>query len=603
MPPRKQKQRPKDPATQAFDLGVSALSGHPLFLPLVGRAHLQREGWDRCPPGGWAVVAQSGYVFVHPKRRAAPEEWTWVIAHSLLHLAFGHFQKRARPDLWNLACDVFVNRFLADLKLGRRPAEIEMAEPLPHGLPITSENALYDWLFEQGVPPELRGGGTAGPGAPDMILVEDRWAPRHSDWKGLLGEGLRNAVSAAVDLAGGKTSTLAGGRSRSTPSQRARSWFMSNFPLLGSLASSFKLIEDSAVCRNLDIHIAAVDAEAREIYVNPLIALNDAEARFVMAHELLHVGLRHQARCQGRDPYLWNVACDYVINDWLMEMHVGTPPRFGLLQDAELKGLSAEAVYDRIVTDLRKYRKLATLRGTGLGDILPGHTRRWWETGEGVALDQFYRSCLGQGLFSHRDQGRGFLPAGLIEEIEALAQPPIPWDVELAQWFDHHFPPKERRRSYARPSRRQMATPEIPRPRYVPVDDGSVRTFAVLLDTSGSMDRKLLAKALGAIASYSMAREVDQVRLVFCDAAVYDQGYVPPDDIAGRVRVKGRGGTVLQPGVDLLEKSPDFPQDGPVLIITDGWCDVLRVRRDHAFLVPAGNRLPFVPRGPVFWVS
>lgn len=561
------------------------------------------EEHNLCPRDGWAVVTSNGTIHVHPKRRAAPEEWTWILAHALLHLGFGHFQKRARADLWNLACDLFVNRFLADLKLGRRPAEIETAGLLPPGLPTTSENALYEWLFERGVPPELTGGGTAGPTAADMIWDESRWGRADLDWKALLGEGLRNAVTAAVDVAGGRVSTLAGDRGRSTPSRRAHSWFMSNYPLLGSLASSFKLIEDASVCRGLDIRIAAVDAEAREIYVNPRVALDDAEARFVLAHELLHVGLRHQARCQGRDPYLWNVACDYVINDWLMEMDIGSPPSFGLLHDPELKGMSAEAVYDRIVTDLRKYRKLATLRGPGLGDMLPGRNRRWWETGEGVALDQFYRSCLGQGLLWHRDQGRGLLPAGLIEEIEALAQPPVPWDVELAQWFDHHFPPKERRRSYARPSRRQMATPDIPRPRLVPVDDGSVRTYAVLLDTSGSMDRKLLAKALGAIASYSVAREVDLVRLVFCDAAVYDEGYVRPEEIAGRVRVKGRGGTVLQPGLDLLDKALDFPQEGPVLIITDGWCDVLRVRRDHAFLVPAGNRLPFVPKGPVFWVS
>jgi predicted metal-dependent peptidase len=468
-------------------------------------------------------------------------------------------------------------------------------------VPTTSENVLYDWLFENGVPPELLGGGTAGPGAEDMVWAEASWT--EDEWKQVLGEGLRNAVTAAVDVAAGKISTLTGRSGRTTPSQRARSWFMSNYPLLGSLASSFKLIEDAAVCQRMDIHIAAVDAEAREIYINPHMALNDAEARFVMAHELPHVGLRHQARCQGREPYLWNVACDYVINEWLLEMNVGTPPRFGFLHDPELKGLSAEAVYDRIATDLRKYRKLATLRGTGLGDILPGRTPRWWEAGEGVTLDQFYRNCLSQGLLWHQDQGRGLLPAGLLEEIEALAQPPIPWDVELAHWFDHHFPPKERRRSYARPSRRQMATPEIPRPRYVPVDDGSIRTFAVLLDTSGSMDRKLLAKTLGAISSYSVAREVDQVRLVFCDAAPYDQGYVPPEDIAGRVKVKGRGGTVLQPGLDLLEKAPDFPKEGPVLIITDGACDVLRVRREHAFLVPAGGSLPFRPQGPVFWVS
>jgi predicted metal-dependent peptidase len=602
--PRKREKSKEDPATQAYLAGLSALHGHPLFLPLLRRATVTRnDSWSRCPADAWAVVSQNGCIHIHPSRRATSEEWIWVIAHCALHLGFGHFQKRARADLWNIACDVFVNRFLADLKLGRLPAGVEIPSALPSGLPLASENALYDWLFERGVPAELRGGGTAGNG-PDMLWIENRWttAAPSDDWKELLGEGLRHAVTAAVDVAAGKVSTLAGGRGRTTPSQRARSWFMSNYPLLGSLAAAFTLIEDAEICRRMDIHVAAVDPEAREIYVNPLIALNDIEARFVMAHELLHVGLRHQARCQGRDPYLWNVACDYVINDWLMEMDIGQPPKFGFLRDPELKGLSAEAVYDRIVQDLRKYRKLSTLRGTGLPDILPGKPE-WWALGPGVDLDRFYRDCLNRGLFQHQEQGRGLLPAGLIEEIEALAQPPIPWDVELAQWFDHHFPPKERRRTYARPSRRQMATPDIPRPRYMPVDDGSIRTFAVLLDTSGSMDRKLLAQALGAIASYSAARDVDRVRLVFCDAAVYDQGYVPPEDIAGRVRVKGRGGTVLQPGLDLLDKSRDFPQEGPVLIITDGWCDVLRVRRDHAFLVPAGNRLPFVPKGPVFWVS
>ena len=33
------------------------------------------------------------------------------------------------------------------------------------------------------------------------------------------------------------------------------------------------------------------------------------------------------------------------------------------------------------------------------------------------------------------------------------------------------------------------------------------------------------------------------------------------------------GGTVLQPGVDLLEAAEDFPKDGPILIITDGYVE------------------------------
>ena len=47
----------------------------------------------------------------------------------------------------------------------------------------------------------------------------------------------------------------------------------------------------------------------------------------------------------------------------------------------------------------------------------------------------------------------------------------------------------------------------------------SGRTFGVILDTSGSMDTKLLGKALGAIASYSVARDVPFVRVVFCETA------------------------------------------------------------------------------------
>ncbi|HEY4383821.1 MAG TPA: VWA-like domain-containing protein, partial [Ktedonobacteraceae bacterium] len=214
--------------------------------------------------------------------------------------------------------------------------------------------------------------------------------------------------------------------------------------------------------------------------------------------------------------------------------------------------------------------------------------------------DEFYRNCLSQGLLMHEEQGRGYLSADLIEEIRALSQPPIPWDVELARWFDHHFPPLEKQRTYARVSRRQATTPDIPRPLWISGSPDAQRTFGVILDTSGSMDRSLLAKALGAIASYSMARDVPAARVVFCDAVAYDQGYMAPDEISNYVKVRGRGGTILQPGVDLLEHASDFPEQGPLLVITDGYCDHVRIRRDHAFLLPENRSLPFPAHGPIF---
>ncbi len=336
--------------------------------------------------------------------------------------------------------------------------------------------------------------------------------------------------------------------------------------------------------------------ELGEIYVNPALSLSSAELHFVLAHEYLHAGLQHQKRCQGRDPYLWNIACDYVINAWLLEMGIGAMPDQGLLYDESLKELSAETIYDMLVRDLKKYSRLQNLRGYGKGEFLNRPDAGGPDAAQkGVSLDEFCRNALAQGLEFVTSSGRGTIPAGLIEEIRALAMPPIPWDVKLARWFDTYFPPLDRQRTYARPSRRQGSTPDIPRPRYIRPDlPADSRTFGVIIDTSGSMSAKDIGKALGSIASYAAARDVPYARIIFCDAAACDAGYLSVEEIAGRVTVRGRGGTCLQPGVDLLEKAPDFPKDGPILLITDGWIERdLHVRRNHAFLIPQGRSLPF----------
>lgn len=600
---RESKKPQQDIATRNFEAGLAILDKHPMFSPLLAHAFVYRDKWNnRCPEDGWAVVATHGRIDTHPTRRGEPEEWVYVLAHCLLHLGFGHLKEMERPHEWTAACDLFVARFLADLKLGSPPFDLGQ---LPD-IHAQSEERLYERFRERGIPREARGVGIAGSNSDDMLpgdeeRREDYWTNTNFGWQTCFGKGLADAVTSAVSVAAGREAYLGADNHHKTEAQRAREWFINSYPLLGSLAAAFTIVQDPAICARMGISVAAVDFEMREIFMNPAAGMDEYECRFVMAHELLHVGLRHDARRQGRDPYLWNVSCDYVINSWLVEMGVGELPKMGVLYDPELKGESAEGIYDRIVADMRRYRKLATLRGVGLSDMLDPHMPEWWTTGDGVDLDSFYRGCLSRGLAYHEEGERGFLPAGFIEEIRALDQPPIPWDVELAEWFDEHFSPLDTRRSYARPSRRQSATPDIPRPRVAPAEDAQDgRTFGVVLDTSGSMDRTLLAKALGAIASYSISRDVPAVRVVFCDGATYDQGYMPPEAIVETVKVKGRGGTVLQPGIDLLERAKDFPEKGPLLIITDGYCDRLRVRREHAFLLPQDHNVPFVPKGKVF---
>jgi predicted metal-dependent peptidase len=537
-------------------------------------------------------VDNNGTIYWNSKLRASPGEWARALAHCILHLAMEHFQKKPYPLEWNLACDCVVEKFLTDLKFGNMYASSQ----LPSG--IRNEEALYERLINASEKEKAQyaGFGTAGMSAPDLRFTEVKYhygGP--TDWQKIFSEGLLSAVQDAVRSASGYNSDST--HKTQTAAEVAKQWFISSYPLLGAIAANFKIIEDPLICQRLQISVAAISPGLSEIYINPVAHLGTQKLRFVMAHEFLHAALRHDARQEWRDGYLWNVACDYVINHWLTEMGVGDRPD-GVLYDEEFKGLNAEAIYDRIVSDLRQYRKLATLRGIGLGDILSG------ENGHacGTDLDSLYRRALAQGLEYHQEQHRGYLPEGLIEEIRALSHPPIPWDVELARWFDEFFTPIEKKRSYARPSRRQSSTPDIPRPNWVITQaalDG--RTFGVILDTSGSMERAMLAIALGAIASYSASRDVPAARVVFCDAAAYDAGYLRPEDIAGTVKVKGRGGTILQPGIDLLERAEDFPKNAPILIITDADCDkVVLYGKEHAFLIPEGATLPFVPKGKVF---
>lgn len=165
---------------------------------------------------------------------------------------------------------------------------------------------------------------------------------------------------------------------------------------------------------------------------------------------------------------------------------------------------------------MRKLKKSDTFRGYHKGDIFAENSPHFESLRNGISLDDFFKNALREGLDYHVINNRGYLPAGLVKEIRALTMPVIPWDVELARWFDTQFPPLEKHRTYARPSRRQGATPDIPRPSYsLREQDLENRTFGVVVDTSGSMSTKQLGMALGSIASYAEAKDVSFVRLIF----------------------------------------------------------------------------------------
>lgn len=597
--------------------GISLIHQHPLFggcAPRICPVSKSEIGSNTM-----AIVYSDGVIKANEDYYLSPKQWSYVLAHNILHLSFGHFDAEKMPGyiithtdgtnekkvecnplLWNMACDIYITKFLADIKFGQAinndPMHMISGNP-------GDEMKIYDYLVDNHTSLSQNHYGTATVGTLDMRgldkpLVYDHSKNQYNYFTSCFTISLANSVSEVISKAGGHDNRH---RRYLSPGERAANWFIDHYPLLGGLAAHFKIIEDHNYCNKHDIHIAAIDLTNGEIYINPSNSFSTEEWIFILAHEYLHAGLQHHNRCNGRNHYLWNVACDFVINGWLRELQIGCMPSEGLLYDPELDGLSAESIYDTLLENMRKYEKLDTFRGYGKGDIMGNPSGN--NPSGNVTLDEFCKNALSQGLEYHQSTGRGYIPAGLIEEIRSLAMPPIPWDVALAKWFDIYFEPLEKHRSYARPSRRQASTPDIPKPRYVSADiPTDSRTFGVIIDTSGSMDAKTIGKALGAIASYSVAHDVPFARVIFCDAASYDIGYISPEDIAGRVAVKGRGGTALQPGINTLESAKDFPKDGPILIITDGEIeDHLNIKHEHAYLLPQGKHLPFRAKGPIFY--
>ena len=590
------------------------LSAHPLFKPLLSGVSINSNFDNVQLKDSYCQIVDTlsvkehysysystAVIYPNYRRNLTAEEWAYILALAILHVVLNHIRPDRDTIEWRSACEVYMQTFAISLKMGKAPDGFRLADV--QALPLKNEETLYQHFKEHGVS-VFSGFGIAGSRADSWLIKGDCLTipEKLADFRTkAFVDGLRDNVKQAIE---GVSNAQYNGE-LSVTVKAANSWVINTFPLISALAASFKIIESEAVCNSMNIEIAAVHPELREVYINPRWSFNEKELRFILAHEFLHVGLRHDIRTQGRDPYLWNIACDYVINAWLVEMGVGNIPSNGMLYDERLKGRAAEDIYDEICKNLRWQRRLKkaqTLGGCGKPDVINDRPAQWWTQGEGVDLDTFYRRSLQEGQKWYTDSERGFLPAGLVEEIKALNQPPIPWDVNLAQWLDQFFPAVEKRRSYARMSRRQSATPDIPRPYWVtPEEQLDMRTFAVVLDTSGSMTRSELAKAIGAIASYALSREVAAVRVVYCDAKPYDAGYILSETLLHHVEVRGRGGTILQPAIELLQKAQDFPREGPILVITDGYIDHLSISRSHAYLMSKGQRLPFKTTAPVFY--
>ena len=115
------------------------------------------------------------------------------------------------------------------------------------------------------------------------------------------------------------------------------------YPFFGSVVASVGYKE------NKDIPTAGTDGET--IYYNPeyLESLSVEEQTFVFAHEVCHIAFNHILRSEDKDPELWNIATDGVINQFLKRD--GLKMAKGGVDIAEAINYDAEQLYEKLLQE------------------------------------------------------------------------------------------------------------------------------------------------------------------------------------------------------------------------------------------------------------
>lgn len=584
--------------TPAWQRGLEYAKQHHIFGSVMASVYFQKN-----ENISLIEVRSDGYIYFNPQKKYGAFEWAALFQIAALHLFLGKTKSSKIINReYETAALLDVVRFWKDTG----GAESN----LPYFLKVNwvdypyenlSQDALEEKFAVEGLPTHFETLNLANQKEGGALLAADKktlsWQ-RAVDFEKAFAKAIRENLKKTFELMGREDVSA-------TPElAEAKNWLLRYFPLAGVIVNSFKIIESVEECEKQKIRWGAVNGATKEIYVNPkvfdIVPGHQKKVQnyiWLLSHLALHVAFLHRSRGVGRDRWYWNLACDLVVNKWLQDLQVGVMPMKILAPTIEDNDGVVDNVYERLIKDIKLSRKWETLRGP-LPDIMDDDDEIY-----GLMYDEdALLALLKRGY--EMQVGRGDLPAGLEEEIKVLLQPPIAWETELAHWLGRYLPQRETVRSYAHPSRRQSATPDIPTAReYVPEEEKVSLTFGVIVDTSGSMMRLLLGKVLGIVAGYAQDKGVEQVRLVFCDAEAYDAGYVPVVNMLNYLRVQGRGGTILQRGVDLLENAKDFPKNAPILILTDGFIDELVLSRPHAYVLPKSARLPYKTSEEIFYVK
>lgn len=141
--------------------------------------------------------------------------------------------------------------------------------------------------------------------------------------------------------------------------QRFKMDMMKMLPFYGDILMRIDTREDRS--------IPTAQTNGKCIRYNPVFMakLSEGQRNYVLLHEVLHVLLMHWKRDAGRDPLIWNVASDFVVNatldrmKWQMQSYKipFERPAAGCFYNGIYRGTPVEEFYAMLLKESREYEK------------------------------------------------------------------------------------------------------------------------------------------------------------------------------------------------------------------------------------------------------
>jgi predicted metal-dependent peptidase len=179
----------------------------------------------------------------------------------------------------------------------------------------------------------------------------------------------------------------------------------------------------------VDNSLPTAATDMKKIYYNEEFfdSLDIDRVQTVLAHEALHIMLKHGLRRGSRIPKVWNFACDYSINPILVE--AGFKAIESWLYDPKWKDKAPEVIYEELMKDAKVQQMVAQGEGTdpqsggGVGGDL-------MEPDVGDAMDRAKaEAAIDRVTAQAANMARmaGKLPGSLERLVKSLLEPAVPW--------------------------------------------------------------------------------------------------------------------------------------------------------------------------------